>query len=77
MDKSQVDAVLIAQFFVGKALFSDIDSSLKYITKFLRIKSEDSEHIQIDLGAFQKLLCRSVFKQSLLDVIKQIEEKHE
>lgn len=46
------------------------------ITKFLGIKDPDYEHAQIDLGAFQKLLCRPIFKQSLLDVIREIEEKH-
>ncbi len=76
MDKSQVDAILVAQFFVSQGLFSEIDTSIKMITKFLGIKDADYEHAQIDLGTFQKLLCRPIFKQSLLDVIKEIEEKH-
>ncbi len=76
MDKSQVDAIIVAQFFVNQSLFSEIDTSIKMIKKFLGINDADYEHAQIDLGAFQKLLCRPIFKQSLLDVIREIEEKH-
>jgi hypothetical protein len=52
MDKSQVDAILVAQFFVSQGLFSEIDTSIKMITKFLGIKDADYEHAQIDLGTF-------------------------
>lgn len=76
MDKSQVDAIIVAQFFVSQSLFSEIDTSIKMIKKFLGINDADYKHSQIDLGAFQKLLCRPIFKQSLLDVIQEIEEKH-
>ena len=42
----------------------------------MQITVEDKDHAKIDLGQFQKLLCKPIFKQSLIDVIKEIEEKH-
>jgi hypothetical protein len=38
MDKSQVDAIIVAEFFVGKGLFTEADSSLKSMVKSLGLK---------------------------------------
>lgn len=41
MDTSQVDAIIVAQFFVSKGLSPEVEASIKLIMKCLGIEVED------------------------------------
>lgn len=61
----------IADMFVAKNLVTDKDTGVKQIMKSLNLKDKD---IEINYSIFQRIFCRSVFKESLVEVTREIEE---
>ena len=57
--------------FVTKQLVSDRDTGVKHIMKSLRIKDKDTK---LNYSVFQRIFCRSIFKESLIEVLREIEE---
>ena len=63
----------ISELLVTKQLVSDKDTGLKLIMTYLNINEADKE-IFISYTHFQRLFCRSLFKESLIEVLHEIEE---
>ena len=62
----------IAEMFVVKQLVSDKDTGVKHIMKSLNIKDKD---IKLNYTIFQRVFCRSIFKESLTEVLREIEDE--
>ena len=63
----------IADLFVSKQLASDKDTGIKIVLKSLNIRQQDSEVVRINYALFQRIFCRCVFKESLVEVLREIE----
>ena len=61
----------IAEMLVKKQLVSDKDTGVKHIMKSLNIRDKE---IKLNYTIFQRVFCRSIFKESLTEVLREIEE---
>ena len=61
----------LADMFVGKNLVTDRETGIKHIMKSLNIKDPE---IKINYSTFQRVFCRSIFKESLIEVLREIEQ---
>ena len=62
----------LADIFVAKQLATDRDTGIKHIMKTLKLKNRD---VKINYSVFQRVFCRSIFKESLTEVLKEIESQ--
>lgn len=63
----------VADLFVSKLLVSDLDTGIKLVLKSLNIRQQDSEVMRINYKLFQRIFCRCVFRESLVEVLREIE----
>lgn len=69
----EIDYQSVADFLVAKGLFTEQTTSVKYLLKALKIKLEDiNQVIKICYNQFQRLFCRSVFKECLSQVLQNV-----
>ena len=71
--QAEVEIELIAELLVEKQLVSDRDTGIKFIMKSLGIREQDKD-MSLNYAQFQRIFCRSVFKESLIEVLRVIEE---
>jgi len=64
----------IAELMVQKQLSSDIDTGIKMVLKSLNIREQDKDEVTINYALFQRIFIRCVFKESLVEVLHEIEE---
>ena len=74
MDTVEVEYTAIADFLVFKGLFTERETGIKFILKVLEIKLDDNnQSVKICYNQFQRLFCRTVFKEALIEVLKDID----
>lgn len=74
LDLLEVEHTAIADFLVSKGLFAEKETGVKFILKSLKLKQDDNEPpIKICFDQFQRLFCRSIFKNCLNHVLREIE----
>mmetsp|Transcript_25779 Transcript_25779/g.32082 ORF Transcript_25779/g.32082 Transcript_25779/m.32082 type:complete len:285 (+) Transcript_25779:558-1412(+) len=71
----EVSIERIAELFVQKQLVSDTDTGIKTIMKNLNIREVvDNKEFTLDFALFQRIFIRRIFKESLVEVLREIEE---
>lgn len=77
VDKQLLDYKEVSAFLVKKGIFSDLDSAAKFTLKTLKIKKpENNTSVHLSVNQFQKLFCRNIFKESLVEVLQKIEQAY-
>lgn len=69
--RKYVELEQIAEFMVESAFVSDKDGAIKQIMKVLRLKSRAGT---MNLAHFQKVFVRPIFRESLVESLRDIEE---
>lgn len=68
-DAYEIKIEEVAEMLVSKGLVSDIDTGIKAMHKAL---GSDSSLRKLTFELFQRIFCRSLFKESLIDVVEDI-----
>ena len=71
--QADVHINLIAELLVAKQLASDKDTGIKVIVKTLNLRETDKD-MYLNYALFQQLFIRCLFKESLIQVLKEIEQ---
>ena len=53
---------------------SDVDTGRKVVVKSLNMREKEAEDIRINYFLFQRIFMRCIFKESLVEVLREIEE---
>ena len=66
----------VAELFVQKQLVSDIENGLKIIMKSCKIrdKIEEDKEMKLNYSLFQRIFISRIFKESLVEVLREIED---
>ena len=66
----------LAELFVQKQLVADVDTGIKVIMKSLKIRDKEDEEkeMKLDYSLFQRIFILSIFKESLVEVLREIED---
>ena len=72
--QADVEIEVIADLLVAKQLVSDTDTGIKLIVKSLNIRDTETKELKLNYALFQRIFCRSIFKESLIEVLREIED---
>ena len=67
----------LAEMLVGKGIFTEKDSAVKGIIKNLNLGVHVDSNHKIDLDAFERISLITMFKDSLVDMLRHLDEKYE
>ena len=73
--QADIGIEVIADLLTSKQLVSDRDTGVKHIMKSLGMKEQERiADIRVNYAHFQRIFCRSIFKESLIEVLREIED---